>query len=318
MITMQAGIAAPKPPDSTGPDTVTVISLDQNALPSMEPGGQIRSPWSEIRARLIAAVEAGNAVCPIPPETVIESLPLSPNRHRRLKDLQDRLSRGACLKPYPLVLAEEVLALVRPEVTAAPLKPGTWDDVETRWVRGPRDRLVNLKQQIQENMRSQSINYNNRGLSRDDIERVVHEGESGDLYRNLERMEAGHPLAPNRCYTASVCGFLKLHGITKDEIQKLKEQVLCHRYEVIPVLFYYARLLSQYEFDLLRGGRRQEVNDIHDLTRAALALWAADIYVCDAEMAETCRKVGMGELTGTIVMSVRHPKTLLEHLKASD
>jgi hypothetical protein len=92
--------------------------------------------------------------------------------------------------------------------------------------------------------------------------------------------------------------------------------LLLHRYETIPIFFYYNRLLSQFEFDLLHGGRREEVNDGHDLTRAAVALWAADIYVSDAEMADACRKVGMNALTGVAVISVREPNMFLKRLRS--
>jgi hypothetical protein len=197
-----------------------------------------------------------------------------------------------------------------------PFEVGSWEDVEARWVRGSPERVLDMKRQIQQHLSSHVVNYDNRGLPIDALERHARELDSADLFCNLERIEAGQPLCANRWPTASVCQFLMNRRISADEIRRLKDQLLLHRYEAIPIFFYYNRLLAQFEFDLLHGGRREEVNDGHDLTRAAVALWAADVYVCDAEMANACRKVGMNALTGVAVIPAREPNLFLQRLRS--
>jgi hypothetical protein len=263
----------------------------------------------------MSGVEAGKLICPLPCETVWESTLLSEDRYKRVRELQTRLSRGVSFKPFSRLIAEETLALVRPSTNIAPFELRDWDSLRAGLVgHSSRDQFLKFKQGLESQLAALPIKLDNQGLPFEKLEKDIHLKETADLFCSLERLESGEPLAPNRAYTADVCKFLVTNRITSEEISKLKELILHHRYEAIPVLFYYNRLLTQFEFDLLRGGRRQEPNDIDDLTRVATALWASDIYVCDKEMADVCRKTKIQELTHTLVFSVGQSEALLKHV----
>lgn len=162
------------------------------------------------------------------------------------------------------------------------------------------------------------VNYENKELPTAELEKLVHKKESFDLYNNLERLKTGQTLAPTCAYTADICDFLQHNSISHDEIERLKQLVLQHKYKAIPIHFFYNRLVTRFEFDLLHGGREPKGNDMDDLTRAATALWASQIYVCDAEMAEACKKAKISALqtVPTIVFSTRQPELFLQQLES--
>jgi hypothetical protein len=267
---------------------------------------------------LIAGVEAGKLICPLPYETVWESTPLSEDRYKRVRELQAQLSCGVSFKPFSRLIAEETLALVRPGTDIAPFELGDWDSLRAGLVgRASRDQFLNFKQGLKSQLAALPIKYDNKGLPFAKLEKLIHLKETADLFCSLERLQRDEPLSPNCAYTADVCKFLVANAISDEEITKLKELIRYHRYEVIPVLFYYSRLLTQFEFDLLRKGRPQEPNDIDDLTRVATALWASDIYICDKEMAEVCKKAKIQEFTPTLIFSVGQSEAFLKHLQSS-
>jgi hypothetical protein len=297
-----------------------IISLDQNVVSFLEGSSKVALAWSKIKALLVAGTIARKVVCPIPYETAWESVPLSDGRYERIKKLQTDLSLGLSFKAYVRLLSEEVLALVRPDLDLDPFELGNWHDLCDHVRRAaPRDEFRKLKENVTHQMAASPVIYENQALPTAELENVVHKKDSFDLYNNLERMRTEQTLAPTCAYTADICRYLQHSNISLDEIQRLKQLVLQHKYKSIPIHFYHNRLLTQFEFDLLHGGRRGEANDMDDLTRAATALWAAQIYVCDAEMAELCKKAKIREIQAvpTIVFSTRQPDLFLQHLEST-
>lgn len=297
---------------------IMIISLDQNVVSFLETSTKVNPAWSKIKSLLIAGVNAGKCVCPIPHETAWESVPLSDDHYQRVKELQTDLSLGLSFKSYVHLLCEETLALVRPQIDLNPIQTGNWHDL-CDYVRktAPRNALQEVKEVVTQKMAIAPINYETKELPPIELEKVVHKKASFDLYRNLDLLKMGQPLAPTCVYIAEVCGFLKENNLSHDEIDRLKQLVLQHKFRTIPIHTYYNRLVTQFEFDLLHGGRRQEANDIDDLTRAAIALWGAQVYICDAEMAEMCKKAKIAEIQAApvTVFSTRQPDMILQHLE---
>jgi len=297
-----------------------VISLDQNVVSFLERPPKVAPAWTNIKSLLVAGASAGKIVCPIPHETAWESILLSDERYQRIKKLQTDLSLGFSFKSYVRLLCEEVLALVRSDVDLNPFVTGNWHDFCDRF-RYPAAQVgyLKMKKDVAEKMDAVPVIYENQNLTVTQLEKLIHKKDSFDLYNNLERLKAGQALSPTCVCTADICEFLKRNSISHDEIERLKQLVLHHKYEAIPIHFYYNRLVAQFEFDVLHGGRKQEINDVDDLTRAATALWGAQIYVCDAEMAEACKKVKIPAIqtVPTIVFSTRQPELFLQHLEST-
>jgi hypothetical protein len=295
-----------------------IISLDQNVISLLlENSSRVNPAWSKIKSLLIAGTSAGKIVCPIPYETAWESMPLSDYHYQQTKKLQTDLSLGFSFKSYIRLLGEELLALVRPDVNLSSFESGNWHNL-CEHLRPSQNEFISAKKSAIEKMSAIPINYENKKLTFAELEKHIHKQDSFDLYNNLERLKTGQALAPTCACTTDISDFLKRNNISHDEIERLKQLVLHHKYEAIPIHFYYNRLVTQFEFDLLHGGRREEAGDMYDLPRTATALWGAQIYVCDAEMAEICRRTKISKLrtVPTIVISARQPELFLQHLES--
>jgi hypothetical protein len=273
--------------------------------------------WSQIKSSLIAGVETGKLVCPIPHETIWESTPLSEQRYRRVRELQSRLSRGVFFKSFTRLLSEEVLALVRTGVDITPWEHGCWRDLRAQLIGSvSRDDFMKLKKSVEDQVDALTVDSQNQRLRQAELEQFVRKRVVFDLYHNLDRLNAGQALAANCPFTLDVCDFIRSTGVSLAEVLSLKQFVLHHKYEAIPILFYYIRFVAQFEFDLLHGGRRPEANDATDLTRMAMALWGSDAHVCDAEMAQLCKKTKIDRFSNTVILPVGQPDKFLRHLES--
>jgi hypothetical protein len=296
-----------------------IISLDQNVVSLMETWSNVNPAWSKIKSLLVDGVRDRKIVCPIPHETAWESVLFSDDRYARIKKLQTDLSLGLSFKSYAGVLGQEVLALVRPHIDLNPCESGNWHDLSD-YVRrvAPRHKYEKLKYDVAQKMNGFVIDYENRALPYTELARLIDKKESFDLYNSLTQMQSGKVITPTCLYTKDVCAFLQKSGITNQEIEVLKQLALHHKYTTIPIHKYHNRIVAQFEYDLLHGGRRQKPNDVDDFTRAATALWAAQVYICDAEMAELLRRSKMAEIQAVplIVFSTRHPELFLSQLES--
>lgn len=297
---------------------ITIISLDQNVISLLETTANVPPAWSEIKSLLIAGVKAGKLVCPIPHEIVWESSALSEKRYKRFKELQSYLSCGISFKSFSRLLGEEVLALVRPGSSLTSYESINWYDQADRVVGSIREKFFEIRASVKKQFDSLTTDFRNKDLSLEKLTKFIEAKNKHDLYDNLERLRSRQPLQAACSDTLEVCEFLSKNKISNEEIESLKKLVMEHKYESIPIFFYHNRLLVQFEYQLLQGGRRQKPGDPNDLTRAATALWASQMFVCDAELAEACKKAKISELQSkpTIILSAQQPPLFLKHLES--
>lgn len=98
-----------------------MLILDQNAISSLALNPN--RTWLEILELLRAAIKARKLLCPTPVETINESVHLPRADRKRIEHLCDELSGGYFVKFFWQILAQEVLATVRPNT-----------DVSTLWI----------------------------------------------------------------------------------------------------------------------------------------------------------------------------------------
>lgn len=293
-----------------------IVSLDQVAISILERKGETDAIWKEILTRLLDETEAGRAICPIPDETVWETAFLPTQPHDRVKSIQSRLSQGVHFKSFQQLLAEEVLALVRPGIDLTPWNPGDWETLRRQVVGSASlNDLKLFKKSVETQFNERVIDRSNENLRYPDLLQHIRKKFTLDLYHNLDRLKTTRRLITTCPYTAFVCEFLGKNDISGEEIEQLKKLVLRHKYWAIPILFYYCLLVARLEFDLLSGGaRKPKVNDEVDLSRTATALGSADAYICEVEMAETCKKAKVSDYTHVRVFSVRETNAILGYL----
>jgi hypothetical protein len=267
-----------------------IISLDQNVVSNL--AKNVADPfWRDLRAALLGGVKAGKLLCPIPKETIAETVPCSRDVRIKIRDLHNTLSLGFSFKHFGAVEGCETLALVRPNVDTCPYERIVWHSVEN-------DALMKAKatemRQAQDLMRRRMEAFiqppDQDKLSVRDIRSEVIAERAGSFYRQIERLLAGRPLDPSDDLEFGLGRFLMSKDVTKAELEKLLEKILTRRWEAIPVVFFAAALGALLDHGRIRG-RKYSVNDEVDVSRLSVALHCSATIITENSMACIVRRL---------------------------
>jgi hypothetical protein len=268
---------------------MTTVSLDQNVVSNLVKNGN--DPyWQVLREQLVAGVRAGKLLCPIPKETIFETIPCSRDVRVKIYGLLQQLSLGLSFKQFSTIKGEETLALVRPGTPTFPFERIVWHSVED-------DELATVKaKEIQDakavmwrRMQAFVPSAGQDKLSVKELRGEVIASRAGSLFRQVERLIAGQQLDPADDLQFGLCRFLSSRGITRPELEHLRQRILAHEWEAIPVVFFSAALGAILDHGRIRG-RKYQVNDEIDICRLAIALWAADVAITERSMACVVRQ----------------------------
>jgi hypothetical protein len=264
-----------------------IFSLDQNVISYLVKNDH-ESFWRDLREQLLTGVKAGKLLCPIPKETIAETIPCSRDVRIKICDLSYKLSLGFSFKPFGVIEGEETLALVRPGVATHPHERIVWHSVENDALAAAKSEEMYEAQRILRQRMDTFVpppNQDRRTVK--EIRCRVLEERSGSFYRQIEHLLAGQLLDPNDDLQLELCRFLVSRGITKAELEQLREKILIRKWEAIPLIFFAAAVGA-----LLDHGRNQrikprkyDVNDELDICRIAIALHSADILIMEKSMA---------------------------------
>src|SRR5437016_1691621 len=107
-----------------------IVSLDQNVVSNLVKNGS--DPfWRDLREQLLSGVKAGKLLCPIPKETIVETMPCSRDVRIAIRNLHQDLSLGFSFKHFTAIEGEETLALVRRGASTSPYERIVWHSVES-------------------------------------------------------------------------------------------------------------------------------------------------------------------------------------------
>ena len=96
-----------------------LIVLDQNAISNL--ALQPNKEWSEILELLRYGVSREKIICPTASETIAETSHLPRAERKKIEKLSEELSRGYYTKFFYDLIAQEILATVRPNVDTFPV-----------------------------------------------------------------------------------------------------------------------------------------------------------------------------------------------------
>ena len=267
-----------------------IVSLDQNVVSNLVKNGA--DPfWEDLREQLFAGVKAGKVICPIPKETIAETIPCLRDIRIKIRDLQQELSLGFSFKPFGAIEGEETLALVRPDIATFPYERIFWHSVEDDALAQARTMEIHAAQEVMRRRLDAFVPSPDTGrLTVKEIRCRVITSRAGSFYRQMERLIAGQPLDPNDDLQLDLCRFLVKHHITKTELEQLRETVVRHKWEAIPLLFFHAALGALLDFGRVRG-RKYQPNDETDLIRIAIALHSSAMMITEKSMAYSVRQL---------------------------
>ncbi len=267
-----------------------IISLDQNVISNLVKN-QSEPFWGELRKRLIAGVEQRKLLCPIPKETILETIPCSRENRIEIRDLAEKLSAGFSFKRFGSIEAEETMALIRPGPKPSAYERIRWHSVEDNdLARAHALEFQHGKQAMLERMKAFVEPLGHAKFELKEVHTGIITSRAGDFSRQLDRLKNGLPLDPRDHLSLALCRGLLKRGITKVEMQILQEMVLQRRWDAIPLLTYHAALSSVLEYDMFRG-RKYQVNDEFDKLRISVGLHCSALVITDRAIANIVRRV---------------------------
>lgn len=260
-----------------------IFSLDQNVISKLVKNGHEQF-WRDLREQLLAGVKVGKLICPIPKETIVETIPCSRDVRVKIRNLSHELSLGFSFKPFGVIEGEETLALVRPRVATDPYERIIWHSVEDDVLVAAR---LEEMREAQTLMRRQMDAFvappGQDKWTVEEIRSRVIESRAASFYRQIERLLSDQPLDPTDDLQLGLCRFLVSRGITKAELEQLREKILTHKWGAIPLVFFAAALGALLDHGRIRG-RKYQVNDELDIQRVAIALHSDAVMIIENSM----------------------------------
>jgi hypothetical protein len=268
-----------------------------------------------LREQLFAGVKSGKLLCPIPKETIAETIRMLRENRIKIRNLQQELSLGFSFKPFGAIEGEETLALVRPGVSTFPYERIMWHSVEDDALAHDKAKEIQDAKDVMWRRMDTFVPAPDQGKRTvKEIRSHIITERAGSFYRQVERLIAGQPLDPADDLQLGLCRFLASRGITKLELEQLREKILTHEWEGIPLVFFAAALGALLDHGRIRG-RKYQVNDEPDIFRVAIALHSSAIMITEKSMSYLVRQLEKegGESFGVLAMNERDAiKTRIE------
>lgn len=295
-----------------------IISLDQNVVSNLVKNGD--DPfWRDLREQLLAGVKAGKLLCPIPKETIAETIPCSRDVRIRIRDLQQELSLGFSFKPFGVIEGQETLALVRSGADTFPYERIVWHSVENdALAQAKANEMRDARDLMRRRMDPFPHSPDQNGLTVKEFRNRVITERAGSFYRQIERVIAGQPLDPSDDLQFALCRFLISRAVTKAELERLRDRILTHEWEAIRLISFAAALGALLDHGRIRG-RKYSVNDEIDICRISIALHCSAMMITEKSMTYLVRQLGkeVGEPLDVFAVSERETiKTSLETVLA--
>jgi len=217
------------------------------------------------------------------------------------------------------LMNQETLALAQSLPPPSPVEIIRWHSVEGDELAAETWRdVVDTKKRMIERVQSFTFPEERWGASFKEVSAGIILEHVSHVYRQVTRLLAGEELREDDHMGLEVARFLQENGVNRTELEKLIQDILHHRWEAIPVIYYRTQLMAQLETDSLskKSSRAYDVNDEIDVSRLAVGLSAADVIITDAAMAQLCRTVKIHRCSGAKVFAIREAAQVVAHLES--
>ena len=146
---------------------------------------------------------------------------------------------------------------------------------------------------------------------------VLASEHASHVFRQITRLLEGEPLQESDHMGYNLAVYLKEQHISRPQLEKLREDILHHRWETIPVIFSRTQITAQLEagYRCEKAPRKYDVNDEFDVPRISVGLSSADLIITDAAMAQVCRSAKIEEWPRTKVFAIREAAEILVFLR---
>jgi hypothetical protein len=230
-----------------------IISLDQNAVCNL--AFPPDSKWVGIRDLLQDGVKSGRLLCPLPAETITESVHLGDTERRRVEEICDELSDGYCIKFFWQLVAESALALVRPGFEAMPLWKPLHRNRSTEAVNQCSRRAIDREEsEIETVVNSLPVPPKLKGFTVREATFMAAKEWLGTVRSYLNRLRNGHMVGDEHFVIQQICRTFIENDVTDREITNLLEDIRNWNWLQIPALFCFFLFDGVVLYDLLQRG----------------------------------------------------------------
>jgi hypothetical protein len=258
-------------------------------------------------------------LCPTPPETISESLHLSRPDRERIENLSKELSCGYFAKFFWQIIAQEILAKVRPGMDTSHLfLPHTIRNESSDFeVESLARRIWKDKEGFEQacNVVEQLLKC--KGFPTQYMIDVAISDWLNWMRRYLNKFRNGQMIDDKQFYYKQIFEALRDFQITDKEITSLLRAARTQEWLGIPLITCWLCLEGMLMYENLQNGRRFRYNDEFDKSRAATAFHVGNCFITDHKMTTMLKQLGADnpEYFDFKVYSVKEPKNIIAYLK---
>jgi hypothetical protein len=300
------------------------ICLDQCAISKLAIPKLKDPKYEELKQLIIDARDRNSIRCPLTSETIAETAALPKEKRMRIHELHTYLSgpndgiHYLTFKNMWQMLNEETMALARSATPPCAFEWRPWSRIEDDEIANKNSGILRSQKEIMK----RTVDAMPFPKSDDDFDPIQVKSNVNlelvrQMYRQVLRLLAGDEPTRSDPMGYMTALYLKEQGVTDDELNKLKSDIVNHQWEKIPVVFNRSQLSGQLEVEYITGRSRRKYkpNDEIDIPRVTIGLSYADIVITDSSMADLCKKITKEGWHATSVFSHRDVDGILEYLK---
>jgi hypothetical protein len=294
-----------------------LILLDQNAISNLalSPAGE----WFEILDLLKSGVKNKKVLCPTPLETISESIHLSRLDRERIINLCNELSCGYFTKFFWQIIAQEILAKVRPDVDTSCLfipsqirNESSDFEIESLAQRIWRDKDGYEKAS---NVLEEPLKI--KGFPPQYMTDLAITNWLNWMRRYLNKFRNGQAIDDQQFPYKEIFDALSGLRITDKEVTGLLRASRTIEWLGIQFITCWLGLEGLLMYEQMQHGRKFRYNDELDRSRAATAFHIGNCFITDYKMATMLKQLGLdnSEYFDFKVFSVGETKNIITYLK---
>jgi hypothetical protein len=301
--------------DSVSASEFKLIMLDQNAISNL--ALKPNKEWSEILDLLRYGVNRGRILCPVDVLTIAETSHLPINERKLIENLGEELACGHYVKPFFELIAQEILATVRPDMDTFPLwlptnKKAATEDENLKGTNA----ILKEKEEIETWFKTLEFPEKDRSFTVAEAQRIAVSNWFSLMRGYLNKFRNGQLIGDEQFVIQQILAKLNDYSVTDKEITGLLRGIQEESWLRIPIILCWLLLDGLLLYDAFQRGRKLEYNDETDKFRAATAYHFAHGFITDRGMAASLRQLKFEDPEYFSVFSVPETQKIITFLKS--
>jgi hypothetical protein len=297
--------------------SMKLIFLDQNTISklALSPSGE----WLDVLELLQNGVKNKKILCPTPLETINESIHLSRSDREHIEHLSRKLSCGYVTKFFWQIIAQEILAKVRPDVDTSCLfsPPQIRNESNDLEIASLTQRIWKDKDGFEKACNVLEEPLKLKGFPPQYMIDVAITDWLKWMRRYLNKFRNGQEIDEQYFYFRQIFQSLRDLQVTDKEITGLLRASRTIEWLGIPFITCWLSLEGLLMYENMQHGRKFKYNDELDRSRAAIAFHVGNCFITDHKMKTMLKQLGADDSNhfDFKAFSVGESKNIITYLK---